>query len=81
MNENLKQIPKKFTVQVHLGEDSIWWTGSPDIPGCYSQGKTQEEAILNMKDAVFTHFGIPARLSDPSLLKAEGEFKLALATN
>jgi len=79
--EILKQIPKKFTINVHLGEDSIWWTDSPDILGCYSQGKTQEEAILNMKDAIFTHFGIPARLADPSLLKVEGEIQLKLATN
>ena len=79
--ENLNQIPKRFTVRVHLGEDSIWWTDSPEIHGCYSQGKTQEEAILNMKDAVFTHFGIPDRLSDPSLLKAEGELRIELATN
>ena len=79
--ESLNQIPKRFTVRVHLGEDSIWWTDSPEIPGCYSQGETQEEAILNMKDAVFTHFGVPDRLSDPSLLKAEGEFRLELATN
>ena len=77
----LGQIPKKFTVRVHLGEDGIWWTDSPEIPGCYSQGKTQEQAILNMKDAVFTHFGVPANLSDPSLLKAEGELQLKLATN
>ena len=79
--ESLNQIPKRFTVRVHLGEDSIWWTDSPEIPGCYSQGETQEEAILNMKDAVFTHFGVPDRLSDPSLLKAEGKFQLELATN
>ena len=66
--EGLDQIPKKFNIKIHLGEDSIWWTDSLEIPGCYSQGRTQEEAILNMKDAVFTHFGISDRLSDPSLL-------------
>lgn len=77
----LEKIPKKFTIRVHLGEDNIWWTDSPDIPGCYSQGKTQEEAILNMKDSVFTYFGVPARLSDPSLLKAGGELQLELATD
>ena len=79
--KGLEQIPKKFTIRVHLGEDGIWWTDSPDIPDCYSQGKTQEEAILNMKDSVFTYFGAPARLSDPSLLKVEGELQLELATN
>ena len=79
--EKLEQIPKKFAIRVHLGEDGIWWTDSPDIPGCYSQGETQEEAILNMKDSVFTYFGAPARLSDPSLLKVEGELQFELATN
>ena len=79
--EGLDQIPKKFNIKIHLGEDNIWWTDSLEIPGCYSQGRTQEEAILNMKDAVFTHFGIPDRLSNPSLLKVEGELQLELATN
>ena len=78
--KGLEQIPKKFTIRVHLGEDGIWWTDSPNIPGCYSQGKTQEEAILNMKDSVFTYFGAPSRLSDPSLLKVKGELQLELAT-
>ena len=76
----VEKLPKKIIVNVHLGDDSLWWADSPDIPGCYSQGKTKEEALLNMKDAVFTHFGIPARLAEPSLLKAEGEFRLELAT-
>ena len=79
--KGLEKIPKKFAIRVHLGNDGIWWTDSSDIPGCYSQGKTQEEAILNMKDSVFTYFGVPARLSDPSLLKVEGELQLELATN
>lgn len=78
--ENLNQIPKKFSINVHLGEDGVWWTDSVDIPGCYSQGETQEDAILNMKDAVFTHFGVPSKLSNPSLLKVEGELQLKLAT-
>jgi predicted RNase H-like HicB family nuclease len=78
--EGLEKIPKKFLIRVHLGEDGIWWTDSSDIPGCYSQGKTQEESILNMKDAIFTHFSVPDRLADPSLLKVEGELQLELAT-
>lgn len=75
----LSKIPKKFSIHIHLGEDGIWWADSPDIPGCYSQGRSQEETILKMKDAVFTHFGVPPELSEPSLLKAEGELQLALA--
>lgn len=77
----LEQIPKKFKINIHLGDDGIWWTDSPSMPGCYSQGKTQEEAILNMKDAVFTYYGIPHYLAESSLLRVEGEFNLELATN
>ncbi|HVW20595.1 MAG TPA: type II toxin-antitoxin system HicB family antitoxin [Opitutaceae bacterium] len=29
-----------------------WAVGCPDLPGCHSQGKTREEALKNIKDAV-----------------------------
>ena len=76
----LSSIPKKSSIRVHLGDDGVWWTDSPDIPGCYSQGTTQEVAILNMKDAIFTHFEVPSRLADPSLLSVEGKLRLQVAT-
>jgi len=34
------------------GEDGFWVTECPSLPGCISQGKTKEEAITNIKEAI-----------------------------
>jgi len=39
-------------IVLYRGEDDYWVTECPSLPGCISQGKTREEAILNMKEAI-----------------------------
>lgn len=39
-------------VFIYLGEDGYWVAECPSLPGCISQGKTKEEAITNIKEAV-----------------------------
>ncbi len=34
------------------GEDGYIVAECPSLPGCISQGKTQEEALLNIKEAI-----------------------------
>jgi predicted RNase H-like HicB family nuclease len=41
-----------FTVTVDKGEDGVWVVECPSIPGCVSHGKTKEEALENVKDAI-----------------------------
>jgi len=38
-------------VIVYLGEE-YWVAECPSLPGCISQGKTEEEAIENIKEAI-----------------------------
>jgi predicted RNase H-like HicB family nuclease len=33
-------------------EDGVWMVECPAIPGCVSQGKTIEQAIKNIKEAI-----------------------------
>lgn len=42
----------KITVTLDRDEDGMWTVECPSIPGCVSQGKTMEEAIANIKDAI-----------------------------
>jgi len=42
----------KFTVTLDRDEDGAWVVECPSIPGCVSQGKTKEEALENMKEAI-----------------------------
>ena len=39
-------------VIVYPGEDSYWVAECPSLPGCISQGKTKEEAIENIREAI-----------------------------
>ncbi len=37
---------------LYRGEDGYWVVECPSLPGCISQGKTREEAIANIKEAI-----------------------------
>lgn len=39
-------------VIIYPGEDSYWVVECPSLPGCISQGKTKEEALINIKEAI-----------------------------
>jgi len=42
----------KFIVTIDRDEDGMFIVECPSIPGCVSQGKTEREAIENIKDAI-----------------------------
>ena len=37
---------------IYPGEDGYWVAECPSLPGCISQGKTKEDAIANIKEAI-----------------------------
>lgn len=39
-------------VIIYYGEDGYWVVECPSLLGCISQGKTKEEAIANIKEAI-----------------------------
>ncbi len=39
-------------VVIYSGEDGYWIAECTSLPGCISQGKTKEEAIENIKEAI-----------------------------
>ena len=41
-----------YRITIEKGEDFGFIAHCPAIPGCHSQGKTIEEAIENIKDAI-----------------------------
>jgi antitoxin HicB len=42
----------KFRVIIEPDEDGVFVAECPNLPGCISQGKTREEAVQNIKDAI-----------------------------
>ena len=43
-----------MTVKVHVypGEDGYFVVECPALPGCVSQGKTRDEALANIREAI-----------------------------
>ncbi len=39
-------------VIIYPGEDGYWVVECPSLPGCTSQGKTKEEALINIREAI-----------------------------
>jgi predicted RNase H-like HicB family nuclease len=39
-------------VVIYPGEDGYWVVECPSLPGCVSQGRTKEEAITNIREAI-----------------------------
>lgn len=43
---------RNFTVLIEQDEDGIYVATVPDIPGCYTQGKTVQQAMERVKEAI-----------------------------
>ncbi len=39
-------------VVIYKGEDNYWIAECPTLPGCISQGKTVEDALKNIREAI-----------------------------
>jgi predicted RNase H-like HicB family nuclease len=58
-------------VILYPGEDGFWVVECPSLPGCVSQGKTKEEAIANIREAID---GYSAALREDGLPVPEERF-------
>ncbi|AAM04204.1 conserved hypothetical protein [Methanosarcina acetivorans C2A] len=41
-----------YTVLIEQDEDGVYVAKVPDIPGCYTQGKTVEQAMERIREAI-----------------------------
>lgn len=62
-------------VIISRGEDGYWVVECPSLPGCVSQGKTKEEAIVNIREAIH---GYIAALQEDHLPVPEERFEAFL---
>jgi predicted RNase H-like HicB family nuclease len=42
----------RFVTTLERDEDGIWIAECPSIPGCVSQGATQDEVLANIREAI-----------------------------
>jgi len=56
INNKEKYIVEKGVIMrqvvIYAGEDNHWVAECPSLPGCISQGKTKEETIANIREAI-----------------------------
>ncbi|HLD19013.1 MAG TPA: type II toxin-antitoxin system HicB family antitoxin [Candidatus Nanoarchaeia archaeon] len=45
-------LSKKYRVVMNRDEDGIYVVECPSLPSCISQGKTKNEALKNIKEAI-----------------------------
>ena len=59
-------------VIIYPGEDGYWVAECPSLPGCVSQGRTKEETIANVREAIQVYI---AALQDDHLPVPQERFE------
>ena len=50
---------------MYPGEDGYVVAEVPSLPGCVSQGKTRDEAVANVREAIFLHEEVLGERGEP----------------
>ncbi|MEW6749832.1 MAG: type II toxin-antitoxin system HicB family antitoxin [Candidatus Latescibacterota bacterium] len=58
---------------IYPGEDGYWVAECPTLPGCVSQGRSREEAIVHIREAIE---GYVAALAEDGLPVPEDRFEV-----
>jgi predicted RNase H-like HicB family nuclease len=61
----------QFNVVLDRDEDGMWVIECPSIPGCVSQGKTKQEALKNIKEAIQLCFEVRAERGLPLTIETK----------
>ena len=59
-----------YPVVFDKNDDGRWTVTCPVLPGCISEGKTKDEALKNIKDAI--HLYLRAVKKELAILKQKG---------
>lgn len=61
---------------IYPGEDGYFVTEVPSLPGCIGQGKSKEEALINIREAIRVYV---AALQDDGISVPEEHFDVLVA--
>jgi predicted RNase H-like HicB family nuclease len=59
------QDKSKRKVLLYPGEDGYFVVEVPSLPGCISQGKTREEALANIEEAIALYIEVLEDRNEP----------------
>ncbi len=74
MNYQILKQGMKYRIIVEPDEDGVYVAECPSLPGCISQGKTREEALANIKDAISGYLESLKKHNEPIPPSIEEEF-------
>jgi predicted RNase H-like HicB family nuclease len=60
----------KFLITLTQDEDGVFIAECPSIPGCVSQGRTEEEAMKNLQEAIKACLEVRAEKGMPLTLRS-----------
>lgn len=63
------QAEFKRQVLLYPGEDGYFVVEVPSLPGCISQGKTREEALVNIEEAIALYTEVLQGRGEPISVK------------
>jgi predicted RNase H-like HicB family nuclease len=67
----------EYTVILHRDEEYAgYWVEVPALPGCVLQGKSKEEALKNIKEAIELH--LECMREDGEEIPSEESYKVAV---
>ncbi len=67
----------EYTVILHKDEEfEGYWVEVPALPGCVSQGKSKDEALKNIKEAIELH--LECMKEDGEEIPKEESYKVAV---
>jgi predicted RNase H-like HicB family nuclease len=61
----------KFVITLDRDEDAVWIAECPSIPGCVSQGKTRDEALANVREAIAACLEVRAERGLPLTIETQ----------
>jgi predicted RNase H-like HicB family nuclease len=68
---------REYTVILHKDEGlGGYWVEVPSLPGCVSQGKSKDEVLNNIKEAIDLH--IECMEEDGEEIPSEESYKVAI---
>ncbi len=50
---------------LYTDEDGIWIADVPSLPGCHTNGKTKEEALTNIREAIALYVDVLLEHGEP----------------
>ena len=55
----------RFAVELHKDKSSVYGATVPEVPGCFSAGDTVEDALDNVREAIYAHLELLAQDGEP----------------